>query len=1172
MTGWRELILSEIERRWEPGEVFTRKDWLDHSMPAFRRQFPNNNALSESAQRALQDLRDEGAVEFLGHGTYRLPVRVSVDTAVADPPHDEDVRRGLLARTIYQVLATHGRPMRSREVLAEVAQSVTFNARELSTNPSGQLRWRTAANAAMSWSTFGGWLTRDENQQYTLTESGAEALGELSAEDLWLEITRRYHASKRDEDLQSTGWNAFLHWAHELTEVVDLDSEERDYKLKAAEKWAAAGRACLNDDPDWAERLKQACGAGNLVDSFAQTWLRNRIEDHPDEVREAVGQLFDSGSASAVEEFASRLNSWDIYVSPGDRTVFASCILLGADPASFAPYRPTLSKAWAERVGTQSGDTPGERYAALLTLCDRLLELWDGQGPELRDRLDAQGLGWAVLKWGAPVTWPPLKRAELEAWREGFSGDVQVDRGAGIRPNMESAAWEVLGAALRGETSVLAPGIRSWTVDNAQELIARFTTGDPTLGFADRLTQQLQGASDGALCLAAELLYIRDAPLHDMKASTKVDRLKAILGAMTSGPELPAPQVAGLADGGAFAGGQGYHSRGPEHLQWLCRFVLHWLDQPSDVTESALRDPFAFRDVTVGVPDDSRSIRYVVEYLAWPGVFPSVVSAAHRRNIRDGLIADIGSPTGDGDAQITQDLVALRALHDRKAKSYVDWYRPPYVNRWRPGSYAGPRAWLIRADDPGDVAGWVANGDVELRDEAGLVLERGQSLAAVQALVDDGYAHLAPSQRTELAVALHAFLDGIHEDDLVVTLAEERLVVGTVDEEAAATSSTSVLRRPVLWHARQTPLDAVPAKLSAALEQEGHVVDVTSVIDLLTELAGVDDSRRAPALSPAPKPPPQVLLPAVTDSLAKEMYMPVAPLQELVDLLNRRRQLVIYGPPGTGKTYVAKKLAERLAGAEDPSRVRLVQFHPSYAYEDFFEGFRPIEKDGQAHFSLQDGPLKLMAHEAAKPENSSKAYVLIIDEINRANLAKVFGELYFLLEYRQENVRLQYRPDQPFTLPDNLFLIGTMNTADRSIALVDAAIRRRFPFYEMHPQREPVKGVLMEYAKRKELTDDRVDLLAELNAAMGQRGHDLHIGPSYLMRDWLSEAGALELVWRYDILPLLHEHFYGSKTPEGVDQEFGIESLRKRIAARTNVASPAATDAEEMVDDAPDAV
>lgn len=130
-----------------------------------------------------------------------------------------------------------------------------------------------------------------------------------------------------------------------------------------------------------------------------------------------------------------------------------------------------------------------------------------------------------------------------------------------------------------------------------------------------------------------------------------------------------------------------------------------------------------------------------------------------------------------------------------------------------------------------------------------------------------------------------------------------------------------------------------------------------------------------------------------------------------------------------------------------------------------------------------------------------------------------------------------------------------MNTADRSIALVDAAIRRRFPFYEMHPEREPVKGVLARYALQNGLADDRVELLAELNDAVGQRGHDLQIGPSYLMRDWLAEPGELELVWRYDILPLLHEHFYGVKSPEAVNEEFGITSLRRRIAQGGNETS-----------------
>ena len=1151
MTSWRDLVLNQIQRKWQPGQTFSRSEWLRHSMPAFQREFPNNGALEMSAQRALQNLRDEGRVEFLGNGVYRLPVLGEQDVQI--PASEGDVRRGLLAQTAYQILADAGGPMSGGDVLTEVARQVEFNAREASTNASGQLRWRTAANAALSWSTFGGWLARDDNRRYVLTEAGAEALEALTSDDLWLEITRRYHASKDVAEGVAVGWDGFLHWARELSQVIDLDSEEREYKLKAAEKWAAAGTACAANDPDWPDRLKQACGAGNLVDSFAQTWMRNRIIDHPEEVRVAIADLYSGGTAAAVDAFGQALGSWGEYVSPGDRTVFAACVLLGRDPTAFAPYRPALGKVWAERVGEPAGTTPGERYASLLMLCDGLLERWADESPRLRDRLDAQGLGWVVLKWAPPDTWLPLKRAELQHWRDGRTDEVRVDRGSGICPTMEAAAWEVLEAGLRGDTSPLAPGVRSWSVENADDLLVRLDTGEAGQTFAARLTQQLQGASDGVLCLATELLYLRDAPLHDMNASTKAARVEGVLAAMSGAPKLPEAQRAGLDDGHAFNGGHGYHTRAPEHLQWLCRFVRHWLDQSPEVVEEALRDPFVFREVTSSVPQDSPSIRYVVEYLAWPGIFPSVVSVAQRRKVRDGLVADVGASSGNSDDAVTRDLVAIRSLHERKQKGFVSWYDPPYVNLWRPGSATGPRAWLVRADTTEDVERWLLDARVELQDPAGLLLTEDLSQPEITTLVSEGYAHLPPSQQAEMSAALHSFLQVMQEEDLIVALTEEHLIVGTIDGRDDFGSST-LLARPVLWGSARTPLESLPPKVTAALAQEGHVVDLTAVRDLL-DVPEVQPPSIRPRVTPT-DPSARVMLPPVPHSLAAELYMPVEPLQELVDLLNMRRQLIIYGPPGTGKTYVAKKLAERLAGSQDPSRVRLVQFHPSYAYEDFFEGFRPLEREGQAHFSLQDGPLKLMAEEARKAENREKAYVLIIDELNRANLPKVFGELYFLLEYREETVRLQYRPDRPFSLPDNLFIVGTMNTADRSIALVDAAIRRRFPFYEMHPQREPVKGVLAEFASRTGVSDDRVALLSELNVAMGARGHDLHIGPSYLMRPGLQESGALEMVWRYDILPLLHEHFYGSKSPEQIDQEFGLVALRQRIAQRSST-SPA---------------
>ena len=153
---------------------------------------------------------------------------------------------------------------------------------------------------------------------------------------------------------------------------------------------------------------------------------------------------------------------------------------------------------------------------------------------------------------------------------------------------------------------------------------------------------------------------------------------------------------------------------------------------------------------------------------------------------------------------------------------------------------------------------------------------------------------------------------------------------------------------------------------------------------------------------------------------------------KVADLLWERKQIILYGPPGTGKTYLARELGRHLTDGA----VKLVQFHPSYTYEDFFEGFRPEPGgSGTLTFALRAGPFRDFAEVAA--DNPTTAYILIIDEINRANLAKVFGELYFLLEYRDESISLQYSPDKEFTLPQNLFIIGTMNTADRSIARIE---------------------------------------------------------------------------------------------------------------------------------------
>ena len=187
--------------------------------------------------------------------------------------------------------------------------------------------------------------------------------------------------------------------------------------------------------------------------------------------------------------------------------------------------------------------------------------------------------------------------------------------------------------------------------------------------------------------------------------------------------------------------------------------------------------------------------------------------------------------------------------------------------------------------------------------------------------------------------------------------------------------------------------------------------------------------------------------PETLEALADRLLWNLDHLRTIQRLLEDKRQVVFYGPPGTGKTYVALQLARHFAGAEDSTD--LVQFHPSYAYEDFVEGFRPADQNGHPGFDLREGPLKRIA-DAARDRPEAR-HILVIDEINRGNVARVFGELYFLLEYRDRQMSLQYS-GSGFSLPKNLWFIATMNTADRSIALVDAALRRRFHFRPVLPR------------------------------------------------------------------------------------------------------------------------
>jgi len=216
-------------------------------------------------------------------------------------------------------------------------------------------------------------------------------------------------------------------------------------------------------------------------------------------------------------------------------------------------------------------------------------------------------------------------------------------------------------------------------------------------------------------------------------------------------------------------------------------------------------------------------------------------------------------------------------------------------------------------------------------------------------------------------------------------------------------------------------------------------------------------------------------------------------LEDWVAQIQRKKQLIFQGPPGTGKTYLAERIA-RYITEQDGGHSELVQFHASYAYEDFVQGIRPLlEGRGELRYELAEGRFLKFCRNARTLKG--KACVLVIDEINRADLARVFGALMYLLEYRDREILLS-GGGAPFSIPSNVYLIGTMNTADRSIAPVDLAMRRRFRFIRLCPDYQ----LLAKHLKQCGLPHvDFLALLQKINRMIGDE--DCALGISFFLVD-----------------------------------------------------------------------
>ena len=290
---------------------------------------------------------------------------------------------------------------------------------------------------------------------------------------------------------------------------------------------------------------------------------------------------------------------------------------------------------------------------------------------------------------------------------------------------------------------------------------------------------------------------------------------------------------------------------------------------------------------------------------------------------------------------------------------------------------------------------------------------------------------------------------------------------------------------------------------------------------------------------------PEVQYPDYTEAdFMNEVYINAAQYTILKGLLLRKKNIILQGAPGVGKTFAAQRLAFSIMGVKDTSRVKVVQFHQSYSYEDFMMGYRP---DGGG-FRLAEGPFYKFCK--AAEGDDERPYFFIIDEINRGNLSKIFGELLMLIEGGKRGeknaLRLLYK-DEQFSVPANIHIIGMMNTADRSLAMIDYALRRRFAFFDMEPAFQSDGFKARQVAIQNPKFDALVSVVEALNRTIGEDvslGVGFRIGHSYFCTNDVVDNAWLYSVIDYELVPLLNEYWF--------DEPSKVESWTARLRGAVN--------------------
>lgn len=659
---------------------------------------------------------------------------------------------------------------------------------------------------------------------------------------------------------------------------------------------------------------------------------------------------------------------------------------------------------------------------------------------------------------------------------------------------------------LLDDESLLWPEVRAWTRSNVEELRRRLIDSPifgNELSFGEKLQKQMEGAKAELWVCIADIYFVYLLPSRSMKLETK--RANIEWAATQAGRTPPAPDhPIWKAQGAGFTRtATKYHYKYAQF--WLMLLLAEELKKRGNARE-VLSEREKMRDLLDRILDGienrmdrANDMRHALLYMAFPDEYERIISTRDKQRIVD----EFGGAVPGGLPRDLDD--ALRAIRGRMASERgvaadsFDFYEPELRARWRETAET-PEVYVAPPQKAAKAALAPGAGDV---DEIVSLLRRGKNLILY-----------GPPGTGKTYLAMQA---------------ARRLT---------ETQKTSRMPQP------------------AAAQEAIRDLPFYDVLALAIYLGGSEKAFGVPEIEKLPLVEARFILRPVQNPRANiwgYLQSHTDPSSSSVRVA-RRFEPFLFDKSGDskwrltppGKAYVEQglgaELSALLASPTNPAAsadcVQWVTFHQSYSYEEFVEGLRPSTSDEdptQVTYEVVPGAFKRIAAEAAR--DPGRSYVLVIDEINRANISKVLGELITLVEPDKRagepselSVRLAYSQDA-FSVPSNLYIVGTMNTADRSIALLDVALRRRFAFYEIMPRPDLLGDTLVE---GPEAAVRLADVLDRLNAALRARlGRDHQIGHSYLLSVASApepdRLAALEFVWNQQVLPLLEEYFYGRR-------------------------------------------